>query len=330
VLPKPQPDDGLLTMPALSLVIRSYNEEAHIGKLLTGIASQSVRDVEVILVDSGSTDRTVAIAEKHGAKVVHIAKSDFSFGRALNRGCEAATGDILVFASAHVYPLRTDWLAELVAPFADPAVVLSYGRQVGNDITKFSEHQVFESWFPPVSVARQPHNFCNNANCAVRRDAWIERRYDEVLTGLEDLAWAKQARQQGGQIAYVAEAAIAHVHEETWLRVRNRYRREAMALRQIEPSIRFGFFDFVGLTVSNTMSDLYAARRQGVLAREWRSIALFRFNQFFGTWQGHSSPGEVDGALRNRFYYPASETKPVEPQRFANPERDAAVIEYER
>lgn len=317
-------------MPALSLVIRSYNEEAHIGKLLTGIASQSLKDIEVILVDSGSTDRTVAIAEAHGARIVHIAKPEFSFGRALNRGCEAATGDTLVFASAHVYPLRKDWLETLVAPFADPDVVLSYGRQVGNDITKFSEHQVFDAWFPSVSAARQPHNFCNNANCAVRRSAWQERRYDEVLTGLEDLAWAKQARQQGGQIAYVAEAAIAHVHEETWQRVRNRYRREAMALRQIEPNIGFGFVDFLGLTLSNILSDFSAARRQGALGREWLSIALFRFNQFFGTWQGHRSRGEIDNALRNRFYYPAAETAPKESHRFTSPERDAAVIEYER
>lgn len=296
-------------MPAISIVIRSYNEEKHIGKLLKGIRSQTVDDVEVILVDSGSTDRTVAIAERDGARIVHIAKQDFSFGRALNRGCEAASGDLLVFASAHVYPLRKDWLEQLVAPFADPQIVLSYGRQVGNELTKFSEHQVFESWFPPVSVTRQPHNFCNNANCAIRRDSWLGRRYDEVLTGLEDLAWAKQARQHGGQIAYVAEAAIAHVHEETWARVRNRYRREAMALRQIEPSIRFGFLDFVGLTWSNTVSDMRAAARQGELRRRWAEIALFRFNQFYGTWRGHTAHGELDRALRERFYYPVADRK---------------------
>lgn len=315
-------------MPAVSVVIRSYNEEKHIGKLLTGIRSQTLEDVEVILVDSGSTDRTVAIAERGGARIVHIAKEEFSFGRALNRGCEAATGDILVFASAHVYPLRRDWLASLVAPFADPQVALSYGRQVGNEITQFSEQQVFEAWFPATSVARQPHNFCNNANCAIRRSGWQERRYDEVLTGLEDLAWAKQARQQGGQITYVAEAAIVHVHEETWDRIRNRYRREAMALRQIEPSIRFGFRDFVALTCSNIASDFRAAARQRRLRQEWTSIVLFRFNQFYGTWRGHAAPGAVDGALRERFYYPVSDqlhrTEQTEPGTHL-----AGQIEYE-
>ena len=292
-------------MPKVSIIIRSYNEEQHIGRLLHGIELQNVTDHEVILVDSGSTDNTVPIAEKYGVRIVHIPKAEFSFGRALNRGCAVARGEILLFASAHVYPLRRDWLDLMIAPFADQGMVLSYGRQVGNEVTRFSEHQVFQSWFPVQSVARQPHYFCNNANCAIRRSSWEAARYDETLTGLEDLAWARKARAAGGQIAYVAEAVIAHVHEETWSRVRNRYRREAMALRQIEPGIRFSFADFLMLTAQNVGSDLQAAQREGVLWQEIGQILLFRVNQFFGTWQGHHQNGEVDAVLRNRFYYPA-------------------------
>jgi rhamnosyltransferase len=55
-----------------SIIIRAYNEEEHLGRLLEGIAEQSVKDVEVILVDSGSTDSTVALAERYGARVVRI------------------------------------------------------------------------------------------------------------------------------------------------------------------------------------------------------------------------------------------------------------------
>lgn len=294
-------------MPKISIVIRSYNEEQHIGRLLHGIEMQRIRDYEVILVDSGSTDSTVPIAEKYGARIVHIPKNEFSFGRALNRGCEVATGEFLLFASAHVYPLRRDWLELAIAPFDDPKVVLSYGRQIGNEVTRFSEHQVFKSWFPAQSDKRQRHSFCNNANCAIRRSEWELHRYDETLTGLEDLAWAKKARMTGGEIAYAAESVIVHVHEETWSRIRNRYRREAVALRQIEPGIRFSFLDFITLATKNTLSDLREAARQDVLLKELRQIVLFRFNQFLGTWQGHRQNGEVDAALRNRFYYPVVE-----------------------
>lgn len=316
-------------MPRISIIIRSYNEGPHIQKLLTGIASQSVKDVEVILVDSGSTDRTVPIAESNGVRIVHIAKEEFSFGRALNRGCAVATGDVLVFASAHVYPLRTDWLEKLVQPFDDADITLAYGRQVGNSVTKFSEHQVFASWFPEVSVPRQNNSFCNNANCAIRRSAWEGQPYDEVLTGLEDLAWAKNMRQRGGQISYVADATIVHVHNETWNRVRSRYQREAIALSQIEPSIRFGFNDFVSLTTANILHDLVAARRHGKMVDELASVILFRFNQFWGTWKGYRSHGDLDAALRSKFYYPKADVQTKAPLETGKPRVDSQMIQYD-
>lgn len=70
----------------VSAVIRALNEGQHIGRLLRGLEQQTVKPDEIILVDSGSTDDTVAIAKAAGCTVVRIAKNEFSFGRALNRG----------------------------------------------------------------------------------------------------------------------------------------------------------------------------------------------------------------------------------------------------
>ena len=50
-----------------SLIVRAFNEEQHIGRLLEGVRRQTVQDVEIILVDSGSTDATAAIAAQYGA-----------------------------------------------------------------------------------------------------------------------------------------------------------------------------------------------------------------------------------------------------------------------
>jgi rhamnosyltransferase len=311
-------------MPQLSIIIRSYNEADHIGKLISGIQMQTVADAEIILVDSGSTDSTVDIARSFGVKIVHIPKAEFSFGRALNLGCRAAKGQIFVFASAHVYPLQTDWLEKLVAPFKDPKLALSYGRQTGDKVTKFSEQQIFESWFPIHSNINQQHNFCNNANCAIRRDIWLQQEYDEDLPGLEDLAWAKQLQVSGHKIAYVADAIVAHVHEETWNRVRNRYRREAMALRKIEPKINFGFGSFLWLLPVNIISDFRAAFSQGKLLSEFFSILLFRSNQIYGTWRGHQSHRSLDQVLRERFYYPASEGIEIK-----NDDSKSNLINYE-
>jgi glycosyltransferase involved in cell wall biosynthesis len=303
-----------------SIVIRAYNEEQHIGRLLTGILSQSVEDREIILVDSGSTDATVAIANRYPVQVVSIRPEDFTFGRALNLGISHALGEYIVIASAHVYPVYTDWLARLLAPFENPDIVLTYGKQRGDASTKFSEHQFFAQWFPEDSQLRQPHPFCNNANAAIRRSWWEAQPYDEVLTGLEDLAWARTAMDRGGAIAYVAEAEIVHVHHETPRQVYNRYRREAMAFKQIFPEERFGTGNFLRLVTTNSVSDLWHAARQGMFRANWRTILWFRLMQFWGTYQGYRTSGPVTNQLRQIFYYPRSlRASPAPPPRRAEP-----------
>jgi rhamnosyltransferase len=87
-----------------SLVIRAYNESRHLPRLLEGVRQQTVRDVEIILVDSGSTDDTVKIAESYGAKVVHIAPADFTFGRSLNLGIAASTRELVAIALGACLP----------------------------------------------------------------------------------------------------------------------------------------------------------------------------------------------------------------------------------
>ncbi len=89
-------------MPTVSIVIRALNEADHLPVLYGGIAAQRRPPDQIVLVDSGSTDTSVAVSEAAGADIVHIAPEVFSFGRALNIGCAAASGDILVFVSAHV------------------------------------------------------------------------------------------------------------------------------------------------------------------------------------------------------------------------------------
>jgi glycosyltransferase involved in cell wall biosynthesis len=286
-----------------SIVIRTYNEERHIGRLLKGVRRQTLSDVEVILVDSGSTDGTVALAESFGARVVRIPSAEFTFGRSLNLGVQAAKHEWIVIASAHVYPVYPDWIETLLHPFEDGMVALTYGKQRGSDFSKFSEQQIFHQWYPEASQPRQETAFCNNANAAIRKSLWKQHPYDETLTGLEDLAWAKWAQEQGHKIAYVAEAEIIHVHNETPRGVYNRYRREAMALRKIYPEAHFNFYDFLRLTTTNILSDLWHAAREGVLLKNMASIFWFRAMQFHGTRMGHRETSLVTPQLRETFYY---------------------------
>ena len=306
-----------------SLVIRAYNESQRLPRLLEGIRHQTVTDVEVILVDSGSTDSTVSIAESYGARIVNIRPEEFTFGRSLNRGVKETTRELVVIASAHVYPVYPDWLESLLRPFEDEKVALSYGKQRGPEAAKFSEQQVFHQWYPDASQPRQATAFCNNANAAIRKSLWKQHPYDESLTGLEDLAWATWVKEQGHAIAYVAEAEIIHVHTETPRGVFNRYRREAMAFKQIHPEAHFNLYDFLRLTTTNIASDIWHAARERALARNLASIFWFRTMQFHGTRMGYRESGMLTPQLRETFYY-ARERKPK-----GGAKRDVEPIRYD-
>ena len=287
-----------------SIVIRAYNEARHLPRLLEGIYQQTVKDVEIIIVDSGSLDETVAIAKSYQAKIVDIQSTEFTFGRSLNIGIQAATREHIVIASAHIYPVYPDWLECLLAPFEDENVVLVYGKQRGIKTSTFSEHQIFRQWFPDADMTRQESPFCNNANSAIRRSLWETHPYDETLTGLEALVWAKWAQGGGYSISYTAHAVINHVHNETPRGVRNRYHREAMAFKRIFPESHFNVYDFFRLTMTNILSDLSHAVRNRAFWHSFSSILWFRFNQFWGTYQGYRQSGPVTQQLRQTFYYP--------------------------
>lgn len=288
----------------VSAVIRAYNEGRHIGRLLEGLEKQTVKPDEIILVDSGSTDDTVSIARAAGCRIVHIEKSEFSFGRALNRGCAAATGDVLLLASAHVYPLYDSHIANLISAFDRDGVAIAYGRQVGDERTKFSESRVMLKWFPNQNIWDQGHPFSSNANAAVLRTLWQESPYDETLTGLEDLDFAKRALARGCKIAYVADAPIVHVHEESWDKIRNRYRREAMAYARIFEGSSISLPSAIGLSLSNIARDYLHAVKEHRLRRNVLGIPMFRFAQFIGAWQGFRQPNHVSAQLLEHFYYP--------------------------
>jgi rhamnosyltransferase len=314
-----------VTEPTTSVVIRCFNEEEHIGRLLSGLARQQRPPDQIVIVDSGSTDATLAIASRFPVDVESIRPEDFSFGRSLNIGCRAATGDIVVIASAHVFPVYDSWLSELTAPFADPRTALTYGRQVGDQRTKYSEKRVMARWFPPVSVDNQDHAFCNNANAAIRRSIWESQPYDEALTGLEDLDWAKKALDAGHRIAYVATAPIVHVHEESFPQLVNRYRREAIAHKRIYHEQHMSLFDAARLAVSNIASDYWHAAQERTLFANIGSIPAFRVAQFLGTYRGFRQRGEASARLRRHFYYP----HPLRRAREETPPANARPIQYD-
>jgi rhamnosyltransferase len=294
-------------LQSVSLIIRCFNEEAHIGRLLTGALRQTRPPDEIVVVDSGSTDATLSIASAFDVQIAQLAPELFSFGHALNVGIAASTTEIAILASAHVYPVYDTWIERLVAPFDDERIALTYGRQQTPPNGRFSEQRLLSQWFPAQSVRRQRHPFCNNANAAIRRSAWEQRPYDEELTGLEDLDWAKHAMEAGCSIAYVAEAPVVHVHEESFKQVVNRYRREAIAHKDIYNDQEMGMATAARLAAINIVGDYREALRDGSFQENAVDIPRFRLAQFIGTYRGFSQSGPVTDVLKRRFYYPSAD-----------------------
>src|SRR3546814_9069266 len=109
---------------------------------------------------------------------------------------------------------------------------------------------MFLKYFPGQSFIPQQGFFCNNANAAIIKVAWAQHRFDEDVTGLEDMVLAKQLWLAGEKIGYVADAVVEHIHEERWAQVKRRYEREAIALQGIMPEVHVGFADFLRSSIS--------------------------------------------------------------------------------
>ena len=181
-----------MTRPETSIVIRTFNEERYLPRLMEAIHEQRYKDFEVIDVDSGSYDSTTAIAQEYGARLLRISSRDFTFGYSLNVGVEEALGKFVVLVSAHTEPRDVFWLERLIEPLRTEGVAMVYGRQFGTPKSKFGELRDLERTFGPERrVMAPPKFFANNANSALLRELWESHHFDEILPGQEDIEWAK-------------------------------------------------------------------------------------------------------------------------------------------
>ena len=273
-------------MPAVSIVIRARNEGAVLGRLLRGIALQDFEDVEVLLIDSGSTDDTRVIAEAAGCRVIDLAPARFTYGHALNVGCAAARAGVCVVVSAHCVPANDRWLSRLLEPLRDPAVAGSYGKQLPLEGTLPYEQRNLLAGFPFGSRRQTSHAFFHNANAALRRDVWERTPFDETLPGLEDRDWARRVLAAGWQLVYEPLAMVYHRHTETLGQIYTRSFREGVALRRLDPGFAQSPTRFVVNYLRGVQRDVRFVRRYG---RSWRALGALvpqRFMEVYGTYRG--------------------------------------------
>ena len=122
-----------MSTPDVSIIIRRSTKK-YLPKLLEIKSQRTKLSHEVVLVDSGSTDNTITIAESYSCRILKVKREEFSFGGSLNRGCEKASGKFLVFISGHCIPKDNYWIENLVKPIAERTVDYAYGRQVEEQV----------------------------------------------------------------------------------------------------------------------------------------------------------------------------------------------------
>ncbi|OGP59515.1 MAG: hypothetical protein A2V67_08660 [Deltaproteobacteria bacterium RBG_13_61_14] len=220
--------------PEVSILILTRNEEQNIGVCLTAVFGQETRRrFEVIVVDSGSTDRTLAILENYPVRLFQVAPPEFNHGRARQFASEQAEGEFLVYLVADAMPADAHWLERLVDAVAgDPAVAGAYSRQLprpdadpieavrvrnkiaGSEKRREVSIQNLEEFDLLSPAERLALADFEDVSACRRRSVWQQIPIQELYWA-EDLAWSLEALRAGHKIVFEPESQVIHSHRNT-------------------------------------------------------------------------------------------------------------------
>jgi rhamnosyltransferase len=198
----------------VSIIIRTLNESKHISLCLNAILNQSYKNFEIIIVDSGSTDDTIARAQSiYDCKVLASVQDEYFPGKSLNLGCKEAKGDFLIFLSAHCIPCDNEWLANLITPFLNNDKIAGvYGRQLPLPHSKPEDVRDLLITFGSEDRLQKIDSFFHNANSAISKNVWNKFPFDEMAKNIEDRIWANNVICNNYEIYYSSNSKVFHFH----------------------------------------------------------------------------------------------------------------------
>ena len=210
----------------ISLLIPTLNAGAVWQEILQSVNNQKVKLKRKIIIDSGSSDDTVAIARQFGFTVIEIDKSEFNHGKTRQQLVDLSTDtDICVFLTQDAILASPDSIANLVSVFDDSEIGIAYGRQLPHKNARILESHARMYNYPDQSHVRSFMDkdafgfkvfFCSNSFAAYRRSTLsaVGGFPSDSIMG-EDAIVAAKMLMAGFKKAYVANAAVYHSHSYT-------------------------------------------------------------------------------------------------------------------
>ena len=197
--------------PRISVIVCAYNEERHLEDCLDSLARCDYPDLEVVVCDDGSTDRTLEIARRYPFRVLELQHAGLSVAR--NAGRSAATGEIVAYLDADA-ACHPEWPYHLALSMEEPNVMATGGPNLPDPGAGLVERAVAVSPGAPVEVLisddRAEH--VPGCNMAYRKEA-LESigGFDAVYTAAGDdvdVCW--KILDRGWEIGFSPAAQIRH------------------------------------------------------------------------------------------------------------------------
>ena len=212
--------------PSISVVVLTMNAEKNIGPLLQSLRGQTIVPVEIIVADSESTDKTVSIAQAHGAKILRIERKKFNHGGTRNYAFRQSKGDYVLFLTHDAIPANDSLIERLVKTLeSTPCIAAVYGRQLPRKDATYMERLVRSYNYPEEGhvydsrdvPAHGIKTFFMSDVCALyRRDIYEKLGgFETDIKTNEDMFYAANAIRNGYAVGYAADAEVVHSHNFT-------------------------------------------------------------------------------------------------------------------
>lgn len=204
-------------MPDASVVVPVHNGSRFLLRCLNALASQEDVDLEIIVVDDGSTDDSSAVAKSMGVKVVRQAKAGPAAAR--NLGFRRAASHIILFTDADCAP-QPFWAVTLLRAFDDPNVAGckgAYDTRQSKAVARFVQAD-YEDRYRRMLRRGSDIDFVDTYSAAYRLSVLQHLDgFDETFcsSSVEDQDLSFRAVRAGYRLRFVPEATVEHIHPTT-------------------------------------------------------------------------------------------------------------------